>query len=141
MAKSRQVQRTPAQIERDRAEIKRLGLQGKRQTEIYKLLNGERSVRERGYRISHSILREDHDAIIQGMRQEAIRHYDTYVKRQMKEIDKEERQYWQLWDESKKGGQLGNPKYLKGIQRCIERRCKLLGLYVKEPKQTTRKRR
>jgi hypothetical protein len=68
-------------------------------------------------------------------------------------IDNQEREYWEQWEESKKpvkkgyartirgkGGDRtevreveesrdGDPCFLAGVQRCIDQRCKLLGLY------------
>lgn len=79
------------------------------------------------------------------------------VARELAKIDRLEREYWAAWEESRKehirttteriAGKstrepareraqivkekmLGNPSYLAGVQWCIDRRCKLMGLDV-----------
>lgn len=79
----------------------------------------------------------------------AIRDYDAAVAEELAKIDAVEVEYWAAWKRSqldketsmqeagadgkkkvslRKEGQAGSPAFLDGVLRCIERRCKLLGL-------------
>ena len=71
-------------------------------------------------------------------------------QRELERIDVLEREYWQAWENSKgeqqrstasKQGELsraqivkyesaGDPRFLAGVQWCVEQRCKILGLYA-----------
>lgn len=84
---------------------------------------------------------------------EALQNIDELQSRELAKLDKLESTYWEAWDRSvlnseRKSertktlddgkqeftqeivteGRDGNPAFLAGIERCIERRCKLLGL-------------
>lgn len=83
----------------------------------------------------------------------AVRDFDTMRSQELAKVDKLEATYWEAWDRSlsefekksvkrktlETGGQEvseevakekrdGNPAFLAGVERCIERRCKILGL-------------
>ena len=82
----------------------------------------------------------------------AIRDFDEARGRELAKIDRVEREFWDAWERScdaarientkarrNAGGesvekstrteeQVGDPRFLQGVERCIERRCKLLGL-------------
>jgi len=82
----------------------------------------------------------------------SVRDFDEMRAEQLAKIDRLEMTYWNAWEESKrdhkrqragikKGGKAqeemaetttegrdGNPVFLAGVDKCIERRCKLLGL-------------
>jgi len=82
----------------------------------------------------------------------ALRDFDELRAEQLAKIDRLESEYWDAWERSKaprtrKGRKQktadsgdaeessvtiedrdGNPSWLAGVERCIERRCKLLGL-------------
>lgn len=91
--------------------------------------------------------------------QSAIRNFDEAKAIELAKIDAVELEYWTAWkrstedkeitysERSEKGskegerreGQSGNPAFLDGILKCIERRCKLLGLDAPEKKEITGK--
>lgn len=78
---------------------------------------------------------------------------DARAEVEIARLDRLESEYWDAWNRSKAAkevshaeresgadgytetawkrveGQCGNPQYLLGIERCIDRRCRLLGLY------------
>lgn len=80
----------------------------------------------------------------------AVRDFDAARAQELAKIDAVEREYWEAWERSKqnkeistqeigadkkvkkaslrKEGQSGNPAYLDGVLKCIERRCQILGL-------------
>jgi predicted transcriptional regulator len=92
----------------------------------------------------------------------ALVDFDEVKSQEMAKIDRLEREYWQAWvrscedaeqtrscedaeqttqegtltnvDEVKKTskGHAGDPRFLKGVQWCIERRCKILGVDAPE---------
>lgn len=83
----------------------------------------------------------------------ATQNTDKYISKELAKIDKLEYEYWTAWRKSienyekskkkfvdKKQKELtkeevivfGDPRFLHGIERCIERRCKLLGLDLPE---------
>lgn len=96
-----------------------------------------------------------------------IENYNEYIFRELERIDLLEREYWTAWQNSKEermkarqemgdkkgpdGRPLvtkasmereqrdGNPSFLAGIERCIEMRCKLLGLNAPEKREITGK--
>ena len=84
-------------------------------------------------------------------REATIRDFDELRSEQVAKIDRVELEYWDAWERSKKprtrkgrkerSGDTnsdessvvieerdGNPAWLSGVERCIDRRCKLLGL-------------
>jgi arginine repressor len=85
-------------------------------------------------------------------RESAVMALDEVKARELAKIDALEREYWDAWELSKsakentltekvddgdgtrfkaqvsKTAQTGDARYLSGVQWCIERRCKLLGL-------------
>lgn len=85
----------------------------------------------------------------------SVRDFDTAVAQELAKIDEIESEYWQAWERSKMPKEAtltekvegkdsrsrarvqrehrdGNPAYLDGVLKCIERRCKLLGLDAPE---------
>ena len=97
----------------------------------------------------------DIKAIQKAWRESSLIDMNEAKQQELERVDKLEREYWQAWEESKKDaetitkkgkgidesgkpnlndftaqrkGQTGDPRFLAGIERCIERRCKLLGL-------------
>jgi len=88
--------------------------------------------------------------IRQRWRESSIRDFDEDRNQELERIDILEREYWSAWERSKeektrtrqtkhgdissasveKETLLGNPAYLSGVERCIELRCKILGLYA-----------
>ena len=133
--------RTPDQILKDREEIARLYLQRLSQREIGERLGLSRQ--QVGY---------DLEAVRQEWLQSALVNFDARKAEELARIDRLEREYWDAWEASKQeretvsteqvsGGRgdrtkaairkeqpSGDPRFLAGVERCIERRCKLLGL-------------
>lgn len=92
---------------------------------------------------------------------EQSRKIDEHIARALAEIDHLEREAWAAWDRSCQQSQktvhvseddgkrdltretvevadlYGDPRFLQVIERCIERRCKLLGLDAPEKKDLT----
>ena len=108
--------------------------------------------------ISHVIVFKDLKAIMQQWRDERLGDLSDAKTKELAAIDKLEATYWNAWEKSiedyekkskklkgtlKEGGKntpseqelqttemisMGNPAYLAGIDRCIERRSKILGI-------------
>ena len=77
-----------------------------------------------------------------------LRNFDAARAEELAKIDNLEREYWEAWERSKLDkqsklaeksvqgkrtqlkteGQVGNPRYLEGVQWCILKRCKLFGI-------------
>jgi len=133
--------RSPDQIRKDRAGIARLYLEGWTQAEIGGKLGLSRQ--QVGY---------DLEAIRREWLESSLLDFNAKKAEELARIDKLEREYWSAWEASKKERQTttteqttdaegerlragirtteqtGDPRYLAGVERCIERRCKLLGL-------------
>lgn len=127
------------EIVRDRAKIAELYIEGKYQIEIGDIMG-----------LSQQQISYDIRAI---QKQWAESANDLIDRRKMEELAKTdylERVYWQEWEQSKKEKtsqslkikdaahqekslkreeRCGDPRYLQGVQWCIEQRCKLLGIY------------
>ncbi len=115
----------------------------------------------RDYTLSVETIRKDIKQVRerwQAVHQEQIA---DYLVIQLTKLDRIEAEYWEAWEKSKQeqveetkeanaemyGGQVmkvitkiqttpGDAKYLQGIERCIDRRAKLLGLYKEAEKPT-----
>jgi hypothetical protein len=133
--------RLPDQILKDREEIARLYLQRWTQAEIGQKLGLSRQ--QVGY---------DLGALRQEWLQSSLLDFTARKAEELARIDRLEREYWDAWDASKreretstteqtrdddgqrvkaairKVGQTGDPRYLAGVERCIEQRAKILGL-------------
>jgi hypothetical protein len=61
---------------------------------------------------------------------------DEHKARELEKVDQLEREYWNTWERSCKEVEqddgttsfFADPRFLTGVQWCIDRRCKLLGL-------------
>ena len=137
--------RTPTQIIENRAEIARRYLRGETQAAIGRALG-----------MTQQMVSYDLAAIEAAWQKSALYDMDKAKARELARIDHLERTYWEAWEESRqdkevatqkqvgsgeaqrreatlrKEGQSGNPAFLSGVERCIERRCKLLGLDAPE---------
>jgi predicted transcriptional regulator len=102
--------------------------------------------------ISHAAVSNDLKELHRRWREETTLALDDYKRKELAKLDELEREYWQAWERSqsaqetkrqrKKTGddgaeslqemvsraQCGDAQYLAGIIKCIEKRCKLLGL-------------
>jgi hypothetical protein len=129
--------RTRFQRERDYVAIARLYLQGAAQAEMATILN-----------LSPAQVCRDLQVVENRWRAATVLNMDAAKARELAKIDELERTYWQAWLESKTERQItstkrkgkdseamlrrerrdGNPAFLDGVMKCIERRCRLLGI-------------
>jgi hypothetical protein len=110
--------RTPDQIRRDRAEIARLYLQRWTQADIGRKLGLSRQ--QVGY---------DLEAVRQEWLDSALTDFNARKAEELARIDRLELEYWAAWERSKADG-AGDPRFLAGVERCIEQRAKILGLHA-----------
>ena len=98
--------------------------------------------------VSRQTVTDDLAIIRTRWRESEIRDFDSLRSEQLAKVDTVEAEYWVEWERSKAQAtrktserrdgvdrasvtvedQTGDPRYLQGVERCIERRCKLLGL-------------
>lgn len=122
--------------------VAELYIKGKTQSEIAKEFD-----------TTQATISRDLKAIQEVWLEQSVKNYDEAISQELAKIDNLERTYWQAWEDSKedavtetvkgrqrgkeidsaektiqKKGQVGNKSFLDGVQWCIERRCKLLGL-------------
>ena len=141
--------RTKAQIARDRRRITDLYLQGHIQYDIAEQLG-----------ISQATVSRDLKAIQKEWQQSTLVDLHEAKAKELARIDRLEREYWREWEESKKDketvikkgvrsvatgdrdeatkreeGQRGDPRYLSGVQWCIEQRCKIVGIYAAQKQE------
>lgn len=130
--------RSSSQIARDRQREADLYLQGWLQVDIAAELG-----------IDQSTVSRDLKALQKDWLNSALRDFDELKAQELAKIDRLEREYWRAWERScedtetlrQEGkpeevakivktakGQAGNPQFLQGVQWCIERRCKVLGV-------------
>ena len=139
--------RTPAQKQRDAVDIARLYIQHYTQEQIADWLG-----RNRPYRITRQQISLDLKGIFEEWRKESVRTLDERKAEELKRLDRIEAEAWLAWEKSKdeitrvmqekKGGvngtieratvtkekSNGDPRFMVVIDRCVERRAKLLGL-------------
>src|SRR5262245_11776437 len=135
--------RTSDQIRRDRVEVARLYLGGWTPAEIGQQLGLSRQ--QIGY---------DLEAVRQEWLRSSLVDFNAKKTEELAKIDRLEREYWAAWEASKKERQTsiteqttdaegerlkagirkveqtGDPRYLAGVERCIEQRAKILGLHA-----------
>jgi hypothetical protein len=128
-------------IESRRTRVAELFLQGiKRQEELARRLGVDRSTVSRDLKVLNTRWKEA-----------AVRDLDAAKGQELERLDMLERQYWAAWERSmqpretttteqttgdaervkaalRKDEQTGDPRYLAGVQWCVEQRCKILGL-------------
>jgi hypothetical protein len=136
--------RTPIQREDDLRRISELYLRGWRQVDIATEIG-----------ISQGMVSQDLKLIQKRWRKQTAVNMDEAKNKELARIDALEREYWEAWERSKgeqvKGRQkqsdtggkkkiewatvekvqlIGNPAFLAGVEKCIDMRCKLLGIYA-----------
>ena len=133
--------RSKAQREADLLTLSSLYLQGFQQSEIGKELG-----------ISQAQVSKDLAVVYSRWRESSVINFDAAKQRELERIDEVERAYWQAWRDSRRDSKKtkklairagtgetvrgeeanetrsGNPEYLKGVQWCIEQRCKIIGI-------------
>jgi hypothetical protein len=140
------VKRSRWQREKDLAEITNLYLLGKTQRDIAGII-----CEDRDYSLSQQQISADLSEVQRRWRESSVRDFDELKGRELARIDLLERTYWAAWEESRKRrerrktgrvsgaaqrdtaeivteDQIGDHRFLQGIQWCIERRCAILGL-------------
>lgn len=127
--------RSKEQREYDLQEISGLYLQGWIQVAIANHL-----AKTRPYTITRQTISRDIKTIQDRWLASSIRDFDEARAQELAKIDNLERTYWLEYEASKDpvikrktatkvdGQTTGDPRYLQGIQWCIDRRVKLLGL-------------
>ena len=138
----RRRQRCNGELIRDRRRIADMYLQGMLQAEIGEVLG-----------LAQQTISRDLKALHKEWKDAALIDFHTAKAKELARIDRLEREYWRGWERScedaevtvtkarelvgggvskeaaqTKKGQTGSPQFLAGVQWCIERRCKLLGL-------------
>jgi multidrug efflux pump subunit AcrA (membrane-fusion protein) len=135
--------RTPFQREADLFKTQELYLRGKTQQEIADELD-----------VSREQIKYDLKAIQQRWQETTTFNLDEAKAKELSKVDNLERTYWEAWErtlgertksrvERQGAGEttrdkssiereslLGDPRFLQGVQWCIERRCDILGLYA-----------
>ena len=136
--------RSKSQLIRDRRRIADMYLQGKTQADIAEEVG-----------IDQSTVSRDIAALQDAWRESALIDVDEAKANALAKVDRLEREYWDAWERScedaetvrmegkatKEGedgapervvktskGQAGDPRFLAGVQWCIERRCKIIGV-------------
>lgn len=143
--------RTHFQIERDRQHIADWYLQGLTQAVIAERINTDP---EREYTLTQQTISNDIRRLQELWLKSSVRDFDEIKAKELAKIDRLEREYWRGWerscedaetvrqegskdDEGQPGvdkivktakGQAGDPRFLAGVERCIERRCKIFGI-------------
>lgn len=141
--------RRPFEIDRDHLEISRLYLQGRTQTEIAEELKKDPT---RDYTLTQQTISRDLRTIQRKWLETSLINFNEKKSIELAKIDTLEREYYREWERSKlskaktqtekseskgktkqsakivKEDVNGDPRYLQGVQWCIDRRCQLLGL-------------
>lgn len=97
--------------------------------------------------VDQATISRDLAAVRKAWLDSAIRDFDAARAIELAKIDEVEREYWLAWERSQKDkeiayqeqsdkkkvglrreSQVGNPAFLDGVLRCIEKRCAILGL-------------
>lgn len=139
--------RKKSQTERDLRQIARMYLQGISQADIAKEL-----------KISQPTVSREIKKLIEEWKVERVYDINEAKARELAKVDNLELEYWEAWRRSQKDaiirskkvyqkegataqeaaeqakGQVGDARFLAGVQWCIERRCLILG--VDAPKKT-----
>jgi hypothetical protein len=131
-------------IESRRSQVAELFLRGiKRQSALAERLG-----------VNRSTVSRDLKALNDRWKEAGVRDLDAAKGQELERIDLVEREAWEAWEKSKRGRETttteqttggdgertkaavrkeeehGDPRYLAGVQWCVEQRCKLLGLHA-----------
>jgi len=135
---NRKRRRSTAEIARDRKRIAEMYLRGELQADIGKEMD-----------LAQSTISRDLVALHGQWRKSAAKDISEAKSRELAKVDNLELTYWDAWERScedaetvrQQGdaegvdkitktskGQAGDPRFLTGVQWCIEKRCKILGI-------------
>lgn len=144
--------RSKYEVERDRQIVSEYYLKGHSSRSIAGIVMEKVG---KGYSVSHTTISGDIKALLKQWQKERINDIDKVKAVELEKLDKLEQTYWDAWEKSiqdykrtslKQKGTTsssrpeyreqttmemishGNPAYLAGVERCIERRCKILGI-------------
>jgi len=129
--------RVDTTVEYRRQEVARRYLKGELQAQI-----------AQSFGVSQQQISQDLRAVRALWLAAAVRDFDAARAQELAKIDAVEREYWSAWERSQqdkesefeengpKGrrtgsrseGQAGNPAFLDGVLKCIDKRCQILGL-------------
>ena len=111
--------RSTAQLVRDRRRIADLYLQGWIQADIAAELG-----------ISQQTVSNDLKALQVSWLDSSLVDFNAAKSQELAKVDRLEREYWVAWLYSCEDaeGQAGDPRFLAGVQWCIGKRCKILGI-------------
>ena len=147
--------RKKSEIARDRRNISRLYLKGAMQAEIAESLG-----------LSQPTISRDLKVLQAEWQAANLNEIDEHKKNELAKIDNLELEYWEAWVRSREkslsetteiiskgrdvekdvGGvkrvtrqdeQVGDPRFLSGVQWCIEKRCQIMGLNAPEKRDLT----
>jgi len=139
--------RSPLERERDLRETAALYLRGLTQHEIAQRLN-----------ISRQQISYDLKVLLRRWQESALADFNAKKAAELARVDELERTYWEAWErscqarevttqEKTQGGEAkadearlkagvrkeqrdGNPEFLRGVERCVELRCKITGAFA-----------
>jgi hypothetical protein len=146
--------RRPERVEQDRNYVAEFYLKGYSTRAIAKMITERVG---NGYSVTHNTVSKDIRALLKQWSAERIDDINQRKIIELEKLDKLEHTYWEAWEKSakdytkkstklagkEKGGKIkpnyrevtetemqayGNPAYLSGIQWCVEKRCKILGI-------------
>ena len=141
--------RTKGQRERDLVFIEPLYAQGLPMRKIAELLGDDE---DHDYTLSVVTIKKDIDKIVERWREKCIIGVDRLKAAELVKLNQVEQEAWSGWAKSQKDkvkefeeektgtkesgsrsytsreGQAGDPRFLDVVGRCIEKRCKILGL-------------
>jgi hypothetical protein len=116
--------RTTTERERDRRLIAEYYLTGRSIYQITDELNARQDVT---YTLSSKQVWYDLRLIRERWVKSGLRDFDKAQAQEIERIDRLEREHWAAWRMVDPTDRTA-PSYLAGVMRCIERRCKILGL-------------
>jgi len=145
MPKQTGPRRTQFQIDRDRQYIAGLYLRGYTQAQIAETINADP---KRDYTLTQQTISNDLKRIREAWLTSALMDFNEAKAQELARIDQVEREAWAAWErsqedaESKKmveagsntryeaqtKGQTGDPRFLELVMKCVDRRCKILGV-------------
>ena len=140
---------------------KKFEIQDRRRIVAERYLRGQTQWQiARSLEVTQSTISDDIKAIRKEWRDAYLKDYEQLKDRELAKIDLMEREYLEAWERSKKERQYsrtrkrvartgnadeaevrkeqrdGNPKFMDGTLRCVEMRCRLLGMLDKKKEES-----